>query len=156
MKNLILVVLFAVICFSCDQSAIDKIDVRKIDAAKENKITPLIIDQVDMPSDAQMNFDLDEWDFCEINQGDVVEHSFEFTNTGKDPLIISNAKGSCGCTVPEWPRAPIPPGEKGVIDVKFDSKGKKGQQNKRITLTTNVVPSQQVLIVKGMVNVNKE
>ena len=66
-----------------------------------------------MPSDAQMNFDRDEWDFGEINQGDVVEHSFEFTNTGKDPLIISNAKGSCGCTVPEWPRAPIPPGQKG-------------------------------------------
>ena len=81
---------------------------------------------------------------------------FKFKNSGTDPLIITNAKGSCGCTVPEWPREPVAPGESGVIDVKFNSKGKKGKQNKRVTLTTNMVPSQQVLIVKGQVNIKEE
>ena len=57
---------------------------------------------------------------------------------------------------PEWPREPVAPGETGVIDVKFNSKGKKGKQNKRVTLTTNMVPSQQVLIVKGQVNIKEE
>ena len=85
-----------------------------------------------------------------------VQHAFTFTNTGSEPLIISNAKGSCGCTVPVWPREPVAPGESGVIDVKFNSKGKKGKQSKKVTLTTNMVPSQVILMVNGMVNLKEE
>ena len=61
----------------------------------------------------------EEFDFGTINEGDVVEHVFKFTNTSDKPLTISNARGSCGCTVPEWPREPIAPGEDGEIKVKF-------------------------------------
>ena len=103
-----------------------------------------------------MEFEEVEWNFGEINQGESVEYAFKFTNTGSDPLIITSAKGSCGCTVPVWPREPVAPGEGGVIDVKFNSKGKKGKQNKRVTLITNMVPSQKVLTVKGQVNLKEE
>ena len=103
-----------------------------------------------------MEFEAIEWNFGEINQGESVEYAFNFTNTGSDPLIITSAKGSCGCTVPVWPREPVAPGESGVIDVKFNSKGKKGKQNKRVTLITNMVPSQKVLTVKGQVNLKEE
>jgi hypothetical protein len=57
-------------------------------------------------------------------------------------MIISNAKGSCGCTVPQWPKEPIAPGSQGEISVQFNSKGKKGSQNKTVTLTTTTTPPQ--------------
>ena len=151
MKNIAVIVLLSLGCIACNDNAASKID-----ASKQKKTTQVSLDQVDTPTDAKMDFEAIEWDFGEIDQGDEVEYAFKFTNTGSDPLIITNAKGSCGCTVPEWPRAPVAPGETGVIDVKFNSKGKKGKQNKRVTLTTNMVPSQQVLIVKGQINLKEE
>ena len=72
-----------------------------------------------------------EFDFGTLTQGDAVTHMFEFTNSGDEPLIIDNCKGSCGCTVPKCPKEPIQPGEKGQIEVKFNSKGKKNQQTKK-------------------------
>src|SRR5215204_6765023 len=60
-------------------------------------------------------FNEEEFNFGTIKQGESITHNFEFTNTGKEPLIISNAAGSCGCTVPEWPKEPIAPGAKAVI-----------------------------------------
>ncbi len=93
-----------------------------------------------------------EFDFGTIDQGEAVEHSFSFTNTGSEPLIISNAKGSCGCTVPQWPREPIAPGATANIDVRFDSKGKKNKQNKKVTITANTNPAQSFIFLKGEVN----
>ncbi len=79
-------------------------------------------------------------DFGNIVQGDKVEHTFYFTNTGNEPLIITNVQVSCGCTTPKgWPRDPIPPGAKGEITVSFNSTGKMGMQNKPVTLVTNAV-----------------
>jgi hypothetical protein len=71
------------------------------------------------------------WNFGTIQQGDSPEFSFTFKNTGNEPMIISNAKGSCGCTVPQWPKDPIPPGENGEIAVKFNSKGKENCEKGR-------------------------
>ena len=101
-----------------------------------------------------MTFEKAEYNFGEINQGDKVSYTFKFKNTGKAPLIISNARASCGCTVPEWPKEPVAPGASGKIDVVFNSAGKSGQQTKSITITTNIAdePQQQVYL-KGMVNV---
>ncbi len=93
-------------------------------------------------------------DFGTIKDGDVVEHVFSFTNNGEAPLIISDAKGSCGCTVPEWPREPIPVGGTGELRVKFNSKGKPGIQNKTVTITANTWPTTQRLRIKA--NVIKE
>lgn len=98
-----------------------------------------------------MNFEESEFDFGSVDQGEKVTHVYKFTNTGNEPLIISNAKGSCGCTVPSWPKEPIPVGGSGEIKVQFDSKGKKGKQSKRVTLTANTDPVQTFLTIKGEV-----
>ncbi len=98
-----------------------------------------------------MSFDKLEFDYGVIDAGEKVNHKYKFTNSGSEPLIISNAKGSCGCTVPNWPKEPIPPGGTGEIDVVFDSKGKKGKQSKRVTITANTNPAQTFLTIKGEV-----
>jgi len=99
-----------------------------------------------------MDFSENEFDFGTVDQGEKVTHVYKFTNTGSEPLIISNAKGSCGCTVPSWPKEPIAVGATGEIKVQFDSKGKKGKQSKRVTLTANTDPVQTFLTIKGEVN----
>ena len=92
-----------------------------------------------------------EHDFGTINEGDVVEHTFKFKNTGEAPLIIQSAKGSCGCTVPTWPKDPIPVGGEGEITAQFNSKGKPNIQNKTVTITANTWPKQSTLRIKAMV-----
>ena len=151
MKKVLLILVIIMWVFSCKQNASSKID-----SSKKINPTKLTLDQIDTPSDAQMDFENKTWDFGVIEADEIVSYSFEFVNSGSDPLIISSAKGSCGCTVPEWPKAPISPGENGFIDVTFNSKGKNGKQNKRVTLITNMVPSQQLLIVKGEVKTKQE
>lgn len=91
------------------------------------------------------------FDFGEINQGDIVNHEYSFTNTGTAPLLILNATSSCGCTVPEWPKDPIPPGSKGSIRVKYDSANKEGDQSKLVTIFANTFPNQSVVTIKGKV-----
>jgi len=77
--------------------------------------------------------------------------SFEFTNTGDEPLIISNAKGSCGCTVPDWPKEPIAPGAKATIKVKYDTK-RPGPINKSVTISSNAINEPEKIIkIKGEV-----
>ncbi len=91
-----------------------------------------------------------EYDFGTIDQADgKVTHVFKFKNTGKEPLVISNAKGSCGCTVPEWPKEPIAVGESGEIKVEFDPKNKKGNQSKSVTITANTEPVNTILQIKA-------
>lgn len=99
----------------------------------------------------RFSFAQNEYDFGTVNEGDIVNHTFQFTNTGDAPLVISNATASCGCTVPSWPKAPIAPGETGKIEVKFDSSGKPNQQTKNITITANTNPAVTTLKIKGMV-----
>lgn len=102
-------------------------------------------------SNAEINFEKEVHDYGNIKQGGDATCEFKFTNTGTEPLIISNAKGSCGCTVPEWPREPIAPGESGVIRVKYDSK-RPGVINKTVTITSNAKNSPtKVLRIKGNV-----
>ncbi len=92
-----------------------------------------------------------EYNFGTVNEGDVVNHTFSFTNSGEAPLLIKNAVASCGCTVPSWPKEPIAPGETGKIEVSFNSSGKTNQQTKTITITANTDPSITKLTIKGMV-----
>lgn len=100
---------------------------------------------------ASIKFEEEEFDFGTINQNDIVEHTYAFTNTGEVPLIIENASASCGCTVPDWPKEPIAPGESSEIHVKFDSKGKKGPQNKQITIRANTNPNFTKVTLRGNV-----
>ena len=96
-----------------------------------------------------MAFEKDTYDFGVITSGEKVAYEFKFKNTGKSPLIISNAEATCGCTVPDYPREPVAPGAEGVIKVVFDSSGKIGMQNKVVTLTSNAVPAVTELHVIG-------
>lgn len=99
-----------------------------------------------------------EFNFGEIKQGDKVEHTFAFKNTGEADLIISNAQASCGCTVPEYPKnTPIKPGESGNLKVTFNSAGKSGQTMKTITVSCNTESGSELLKIKTTINVpNKE
>ena len=99
-----------------------------------------------------LTFDKKEHDFGVINEGDVVETAFAFTNTGNSDLTILDARGSCGCTVPEYPKnTPIAPGESREIKVKFDSANKPGNQTKTVTLTTNTERGREILRIKTVV-----
>jgi len=98
-----------------------------------------------------MEFETVDHDFGTIKEGDVVEYTYKFKNTGEAPLIIQGAQGSCGCTVPEWSKDPIPAGGTGFVKAKFDSQGKPNTQNKTVTVTANTWPKQTVLRFKAMV-----
>ena len=92
-----------------------------------------------------------EHDFGTINEGEVVEHTFSFTNTGNAPLIIQDVQASCGCTAPDWSKNPIPVGGTGFVKAKFDSQGKPNINNRTVTVTANTWPKQSVLRIKAMV-----
>src|SRR6185369_6066897 len=96
-------------------------------------------------------FEVDEYNFGTIKQGDKVSYDFNFVNNGKEPLVITEAHGSCGCTVPTWPKEPVAKGAKGVIHVEFNSAGKQGMQDKTVTLTSNAKGGSKVLHLKGNV-----
>lgn len=96
-----------------------------------------------------MKFEEETYDFGRITQGEKVAHAFKFKNTGSSNLIISAANGSCGCTIPDYPKKPIAPGEEAVIDVVFNSEGKSGMAEKSITLVTNCEPSTRIIYIKA-------
>lgn len=100
---------------------------------------------------AKIEFNKETHDYGTIKNGADGSCVFEFKNTGDSPLIISNAKGSCGCTVPEWPKEPIAPGAKGTIKVKYDTM-RTGEINKSVTITSNAVnAADKVVFIKGTV-----
>lgn len=93
--------------------------------------------------------------FDTIKQGDKVEHTFVLKNVGDKNLFITNAFGSCGCTVPEYPKEPIPPGKTGEVKVTFNSAGKEGVQQKTVTLTMNTGKRSELLYLNGYVKTDK-
>lgn len=102
-------------------------------------------------SGAKIDFVKETHDYGTIKNGSDGSCTFEFKNTGNAPLIISNAKGSCGCTVPEWPKEPIAPGAKASIKVKYDT-SRAGVINKNVTITSNAVNSpDKIVFIKGTV-----
>ena len=100
---------------------------------------------------SEFEFESTEFNFGTINEGDIINHTFTFTNTGNTPLIIEKATATCGCTVPKWPKRPIPVGGTGEIDIRFDSKNKPNRQIKTITITANTEPALTRLKIMGFV-----
>ena len=100
---------------------------------------------------ASMNFIKKVHDFGKIKADAKVETIFEFVNDGKADLIITEAKGSCGCTVPEFPKKPIKIGEKGIIKVLFDAAKKTGEQSKSVTINANTATGMEILEIKANV-----
>lgn len=107
--------------------------------------------QVKPEEAANIQFNESTFDFGTLTAGDKASHIFKFKNTSNNPLIISNAAGSCGCTVPKWPREPIAPGAEGEIQVEFNSAGKSGPQAQTVTLTANTLPAQTQIQIKAEV-----
>ena len=85
----------------------------------------------------QISFDTTEYNFGKIKTGDKITHIFEFANEGTEPLLLLGVRTSCGCTAPSWPKDPVMPGKKGEVKIVFDSTGKSGSQNKKITVSSN-------------------
>lgn len=129
---------------ACDEKGSGKVsadDVTNSESAEGKKDIPL----------ASVKFEADTFNFGEIMEGEKVSHSYRFTNTGKNNLVISKAYGSCGCTVPEWPKEPIKPGATATIDVVFNSENRAGKAIKSITVLSNTEPSQTVVYLVGNV-----
>ena len=118
----------------------------------ENVFNPLTASEEDatdlLP---EIEFEKAEHDFGKIIEGEKVSCNFKFKNTGNSDLIIYKAQGSCGCTVPTWPKDGVKPGNENQIEVVFDSDGKKGNQLKKITLVMNTIPNTIELAVKAEV-----
>lgn len=106
----------------------------------------------DMKQVPVITFDTTRHDFGSVVDGEKVNFSFHFTNTGNADLIIRHCQASCGCTVPEWPKDPVAPGKEGYISVTFDSKGKSGMVNKTVTIIANTIPNTTTLSISGEVH----
>lgn len=103
-----------------------------------------------------MTFEQEEHDFGTIQQGDNETFDFAFKNTGEADLIITSAKGSCGCTVPDYPKTPIKAGESGKIHVWFTSAGKQGETSKTVTIICNTKEENKILKIKANIKVPKK
>jgi len=143
-KTILLGVLSVFLIFiSCKENATEKVNEENVEKTAEA--------QANSGKFPVMSFESTTHDFGTIEQGTHVEHVFKFTNTGEVPLVISSAKGSCGCTVPQYPKEPINPGETGELTVKFNGSGQ-NQRNNSVTLTTNTEKGSERLTVKAFVN----
>ncbi|MCX6292577.1 MAG: DUF1573 domain-containing protein [Bacteroidetes bacterium] len=120
-------------------------------AHAQDKAAPATPAAPENKNQADFKFDVEEYNFGTIKQGDKVTYDFNFVNAGKEPLVITEAHGSCGCTVPSWPKEPVAKGAKGQIHVEFNSTGKMGMQDKTVTITSNAKVGSKVLHLKGNV-----
>jgi hypothetical protein len=108
--------------------------------------------QTSKATGAAITWDKSTYDFGDIVQGEKVEHTFKFTNTGNQPLIITNIQVTCGCTTPKgWPRDPIAAGAKGEVTIAFNSTGKLGKQNKVVTVMSNAVNTDNQVVFSANV-----
>tara|TARA_B100000683_G_scaffold135740_1_gene132529 strand:- start:14099 stop:14539 length:441 start_codon:yes stop_codon:yes gene_type:complete len=139
-----------VLLVSCGDMAkkVDSKDQLSTDLVRNSKTAQLDEKELGMPA---FTFKKEEHDFGILIDGEKVTYSFQFTNSGDAPLIISNAQGSCGCTVPNYPKEPIAPGTTASVDVTFDSKGRTGKQSKAVTLTANTNPNRKVIRIHSEV-----
>ncbi|KYG76673.1 hypothetical protein AWN68_06505 [Roseivirga echinicomitans] len=109
------------------------------------------VPEQNLSANAAFKWDQTLYNFGTIQAGEVVNYTFKFTNSGTEPLSIQSASASCGCTVPSYSREPIAPGGTGEIVVRYDSKGKNGQQSPVITIVANTNPKQTRLSLRGFV-----
>lgn len=143
-KSILIVSVLSLFAFvSCKQNAADKVNEENVTAAEDR----------DAKSDEfpVMTFEEVEYDFGTIEQNTPQEHLFKFTNTGNAPLVIVDAKSSCGCTVPEYTKDPIAPGDGGEMLVKFNGSGK-NQVSKTVTITANTAKGTETIKIKAFIN----
>lgn len=140
MKKYFLFLVIPAALVSCDIKRKDKISddqVRQYEKLLKDSTTVEVIDTA--------------YNFGKVTDGEKVEYSYRFKNTGNHPLVVTSATASCGCTVPQKPERPILPGETGFIKVVFDSKGRVGTAHKTITVLSNANPPFVELLLSGEV-----
>ena len=139
-RHIILLILTSFVIFSCNESASSKI---KPNNLNKNQY---------QASYAEITFDRIFHDFGAIKEGEIVKTVFSFTNTGENDLYIVDAIGSCGCTVPKYPKnVAIKPGESGEIEVNFDSNGRPNLQQKMVKISANTTSGGQLLRIQAFV-----
>ena len=146
MKNfkILYVFILSLAFISCKENATSKINTSNLESAKERDA------KISLGA-AIIEFDKTEYDFGELIEGEIAEGTFKIKNKGKVDLIITNAKATCGCTVPEWPKEPIAPGDSADLKFTFNSSGRVGKQSKSITLQTNTEKLTETIRIKGTV-----
>ncbi len=140
MKQLFIISTTILFLVSCDVRRKDKI-------AINNKLTQ----QVEIKDPTTVQAIDTTYDFGKVTEGEIVTYNYRFINTGKKPLVVTNASASCGCTVPEKPEHPIEPGDTGFIKVKFNSEHRVGMAHKTVTVSSNAEPAFPELLLKGEV-----
>ncbi len=145
MKKIFIIGAAVLFLASCDVRRKDKI-------AVNNKLTQ----QVEIKDPTTVLVIDTTYNFGKVTDGEIVTYNYRFVNTGKKPLIVTNASASCGCTVPEKPEKPIEPGDTGFIKVKFDSNKRVGMAHKTVTVSSNAEPAFPELLLRGEVLAKKE
>lgn len=143
MRPLFISFISLLLCMACEKSS-----------QKDIEETEPIADSTALADTANMAkflFAESEFDFGDIKEGDVVKHVFKFTNTGKSELVITDAKGSCGCTIPSYPKEAVAVGGKGEIEVQFNSQNKSGANQKFVTIVANTFPEVTTISIKANV-----
>ena len=139
-RHIILLLLTLFVIFSCNESASSKIKPNNLNKTQYQA------------SYAEITFDRIFHDFGAIKEGEIVKTVFSFTNTGENDLYIVDAIGSCGCTVPKYPKnVAIKPGESGEIEVNFDSNGRPNLQQKMVKISANTTSGGQLLRIQAFV-----
>jgi len=142
-KSILILAVLSVFAFtSCKDKAGDKVNEENVTAAADRDAK-----SGEYPT---MVFEETQFDFGTIDAGNPVEHIFKFKNTGNAPLVIVDAKSSCGCTVPSYPKTPVAPGEEGELLVKYNASGK-NQVNKTVTITANTQKGKEIINIKAFV-----
>jgi hypothetical protein len=142
MKKMIITLL----CFWISASAANAQDGKTTVSA-----TGTIAQQISDQDAGKFKFKEETHDYGEVPEGPLAEYDFEFVNAGKKPIIIAEAHGSCGCTVPKWPTEPILPGKEGKIHVAYTTNGRQGPIQKDVTITSDAQQKPMVLHIKGYV-----
>ena len=153
--SVLMIIFFAGSIYSCTNKRLEN-NIKSLEkrvAALERKagMAPVSDTGSESTKVAAMKFENTEYDFGTVNEGDIVEYTFKFKNTGNFPLIINKATATCGCTVPEWPRDPIGIGESGEIKVRFNTRNKPNHQTKYVTISANTKPELTRLKITGNV-----
>jgi hypothetical protein len=147
MKKILIIALTLTVIFACENK--QRTDAQTIEEnrkALEPTADKFPVMQIDTPT----------VDLGKIMQGDTIMHVYHFKNTGNMPLVVSNVNASCGCTTPSYSTAPVAPGERGFITVKFNSKGKEGKLNKTVTAYANPKPAENTVSFKIEVLTKKD
>ncbi|MDT0650357.1 DUF1573 domain-containing protein [Autumnicola edwardsiae] len=144
-KGLLMIAAVGALLFSSckdNNNASDKVRAENVETAAERDAQDTVYPEI--------SFEEEEFDFGTIQKGENVEHIFKFTNTGRAPLVITNATSSCGCTVPDAPNEPIAPGETAEMTVKYNGSGN-GQVTKTVTVSANTEKGKEQVKIKAFV-----